>query len=59
MPRLAQRLVAEAIGTALLLATVVGSGIIAENLLGGNVASMLCSIDAGRGQSGRIRPAVV
>ena len=38
MPR---RLVAEAIGTALLLATVVGSGIMAERLAGGNVAIAL------------------
>ena len=36
-----QRLAAEAIGTALLLATVVGSGIMAENLAGGNVAIAL------------------
>ena len=36
-----QKLVAEAIGTALLLATVVGSGIMAENLAGGNVAIAL------------------
>lgn len=41
---LAQRLAAEAIGTALLLATVVGSGIMAENLAGGNVAlALLCN----------------
>jgi glycerol uptake facilitator-like aquaporin len=38
---LAQRLVAEALGTALLLATVVGSGIMAERLSGGNVALAL------------------
>ena len=37
----ARRLVAEAIGTALLLATVVGSGIMAERLAGGNVALAL------------------
>jgi glycerol uptake facilitator-like aquaporin len=36
-----QRLVAEALGTALLLATVVGSGIMAERLSGGNVAIAL------------------
>ena len=35
---LPRRLVAETLGTALLLATVVGSGIMAENLAGGNVA---------------------
>jgi len=38
---LARRLVAEATGTALLLATVVGSGIMAERLAGGNVALAL------------------
>jgi glycerol uptake facilitator-like aquaporin len=39
--RLPQRLTAEAVGTALLLATVVGSGIMAERLAGGNVAVAL------------------
>lgn len=38
---IARRLTAEATGTALLLATVVGSGIMAENLAGGNVAIAL------------------
>ena len=38
---LSRRLTAEAIGTALLLATVVGSGIMAERLAGGNVAIAL------------------
>ncbi len=38
---LPQRLGAEGIGTAMLLATVVGSGIMAENLAGGNVAIAL------------------
>ena len=38
---LARRLVAEALGTALLLAVVVGSGIMAERLAGGNVAIAL------------------
>ena len=38
---LPRRLVAEAVGTAFLLATVVGSGIMAENLAGGNVAIAL------------------
>jgi glycerol uptake facilitator-like aquaporin len=38
---LARRLVAEGIGTALLLATVIGSGIMAERLSGGNVALAL------------------
>ena len=43
MPRftLAHRLVAEAIGTAMLLAAVVGSGIMGERLAGGNVAVAL------------------
>ena len=36
-----RRLVAEGIGTALLLATVVGSGIMGEQLAGGNVAIAL------------------
>jgi glycerol uptake facilitator-like aquaporin len=36
-----RRLVAEAVGTALLLATVVGSGIMGERLAGGNVAIAL------------------
>jgi len=38
---LGRRLVAEAVGTAFLLATVVGSGIMAERLAGGNVAIAL------------------
>src|SRR6476469_9167755 len=38
---LPRRLVAEALGTGLLVATVVGSGIMAENLAGGNVALAL------------------
>jgi len=41
MPRLSQRLAAEAIGTAFLLAGVVGSGIMAQRLAGGNVAVAL------------------
>jgi glycerol uptake facilitator-like aquaporin len=41
MPRLAQRLVAEALGTAFLLATVIGSGIMGQKLSGGNVALAL------------------
>lgn len=40
-PSLAQRLAAEALGTGLLLATVVGSGIMAERLAGGNDAIAL------------------
>jgi glycerol uptake facilitator-like aquaporin len=38
---LARRLVAEGLGTALLLAVVIGSGIMAERLAGGNVAIAL------------------
>src|SRR5438876_9574860 len=38
---LVRRMTAEAVGTALLLATVVGSGIMAERLAGGNVAVAL------------------
>jgi glycerol uptake facilitator-like aquaporin len=38
---LARRLAAEAVGTALLLATVVGSGIMAEQLSSGNTAIAL------------------
>ncbi|AUX43482.1 major intrinsic protein [Sorangium cellulosum] len=40
-PDLARRAVAEALGTALLLATVIGSGIMGERLAGGNVAIAL------------------
>lgn len=40
-PSLAQVYAAETLGTAILLATVVGSGIMAENLAGGNVAIAL------------------
>lgn len=40
-PTLGQKLAAESIGTAFLLATVVGSGIMAERLAGGNVAIAL------------------
>jgi glycerol uptake facilitator-like aquaporin len=41
MPPLPQRLAAETLGTAFLLATVVGSGIMAQRLSGGNVALAL------------------
>lgn len=41
MNRLFHRLLAEGLGTALLLATVIGSGIMAERLAGGNVAIAL------------------
>jgi len=40
-PRVSQRLFAECLGTGLLLATVVGSGIMAERLAGGNIAIAL------------------
>lgn len=40
-PTLSRRVVSEAVGTALLLATVVGSGIMGERLAGGNVALAL------------------
>ena len=44
MPSLTQRAAAEFLGTAFLLATVVGSGIMAERLAGGNVAlALLCN----------------
>ena len=44
MPTLGQRLVAEWLGTAFLLAAVVGSGIMAQKLAGGNVAlALLCN----------------
>jgi glycerol uptake facilitator-like aquaporin len=41
MPSLAQRLVAEALGTAFLLAAVIGSGVMAQTLSGGNRALAL------------------
>ncbi len=41
MPTLSRRLFAECIGTLFLLATVVGSGIMAERLAGGNIALAL------------------
>jgi glycerol uptake facilitator-like aquaporin len=41
MPSAAQRAVAEALGTAFLLATVIGSGIMAQRLAGGNDALAL------------------
>jgi glycerol uptake facilitator-like aquaporin len=44
MPSLARRLVAEWLGTAFLLAAVVGSGIMAQKLAGGNIAlALLCN----------------
>src|SRR4051794_3839166 len=41
MPDLARRLAAEAVGTAFLLATVIGSGTMAQQLAGGNIALAL------------------
>jgi glycerol uptake facilitator-like aquaporin len=41
MPLLARRLAAEALGTAFLLAAVIGSGIMAQRLAGGNIALAL------------------
>jgi glycerol uptake facilitator-like aquaporin len=44
MPSLAQRVFCEWLGTAFLLAAVVGSGIMAQRLAGGNVAlALLCN----------------
>ena len=44
MPSSAQRAVSEALGTAFLLATVIGSGIMAQRLSGGNDAlALLCN----------------
>jgi glycerol uptake facilitator-like aquaporin len=44
MPSLGRRLVAEWLGTAFLLAAVVGSGVMAQKLAGGNVAlALLCN----------------
>jgi glycerol uptake facilitator-like aquaporin len=44
MPPPAQRVAAEVLGTAFLLATVIGSGIMAERLSGGNAAlALLCN----------------
>ena len=41
MPTIARKLLAEGLGTALLVAVVVGSGIMAERLAGGNLAIAL------------------
>jgi len=48
-PDLARRATAEAVGTALLLATVIGSGIMGERLAGGNVAIALLANTAATG----------
>jgi glycerol uptake facilitator-like aquaporin len=53
---LPRRLAAEALGTALLLAAAVGSGIMAQRLAGGNVAiALLCNTIATGGWRTRIR----
>ena len=44
MPTLARRVFSEALGTGFLLAAVVGSGIMAQRLAGGNIAlALLCN----------------
>jgi glycerol uptake facilitator-like aquaporin len=56
MPTLAQRATAEFLGTAFLLAAVVGSGIMAQRLAGGNVAlALLCNTLA----TGAILPVII
>jgi glycerol uptake facilitator-like aquaporin len=56
MPSLAQRAIAEFLGTAFLLAAVVGSGIMAQRLAGGNVAlALLCNTLA----TGAILPVII
>jgi len=56
MPSLSQRAAAEFIGTAFLLATVIGSGIMAERLAGGNAAlALLCNTLA----TGAILPVII
>lgn len=56
MPTLAQRATAEFLGTAFLLAAVVGSGIMAQRLAGGNIAlALLCNTLA----TGAILPVII
>jgi glycerol uptake facilitator-like aquaporin len=56
MPTLAQRVTAEFLGTAFLLAAVVGSGIMAQRLAGGNIAlALLCNTLA----TGAILPVII
>jgi glycerol uptake facilitator-like aquaporin len=56
MPSLAQRTMAEFLGTAFLLAAVVGSGIMAQRLASGNVAlALLCNTLA----TGAILPVII
>jgi glycerol uptake facilitator-like aquaporin len=55
-PTIAQRAFAETLGTALLLATVIGSGIMAQRLSGGNMAlALLCNALA----TGAILPVLI
>ena len=56
MPSLARRATAEFLGTAILLAAVIGSGIMAQRLSGGNVAlALLCNTLA----TGAILPVII
>jgi glycerol uptake facilitator-like aquaporin len=56
MPSLSQKSIAEFLGTAFLLAAVVGSGIMAQRLAGGNVAlALLCNTLA----TGAILPVII
>ena len=56
MPSLAQRAASEFLGTAILLAAVIGSGIMAQRLAGGNVAlALLCNTLA----TGAILPVII
>jgi len=56
MPSLMQRAAAEFLGTAILLAAVVGSGIMAQRLSGGNIAlALLCNTLA----TGAILPVII
>ena len=50
-PSLSRRAVSEAIGTALLVATVIGSGVMGERLSGGNVAIALLANSIATGDS--------
>ena len=56
---LPRRVVAEGVGTALLLATVVGSGIMGERLAGGNVAIALLANTLATGAALVALPALV
>ena len=57
MPSLGRRLFSEWLGTAFLLATVVGSGIMAQRLAGGNIAlALLGNTHRDRSDAGRADP---